>query len=224
MKIDDNYIAANEYSGFIRNKNFPCIGAKTAWAKNQVQCFVAGNMACPLDDEKILEYLYTYIDSYRKTGGIFHSVAIIFTGPVNISEAIFEKLLWQRLQAISNLDSVNYKYDKRVSSDTVSPDFSFSLKEEAFFIIGMHPGSSRPSRRFKYPALVFNPHEQFELMKTTNKYEMMKQSVRKRDMIFSGSVNPMLNDHGKKTEVLQYSGKNYSGPMQCPLKINHATS
>ena len=224
MKIDDNYIAANEYSEFIRDKNFPCIGAKTALAKNQVQCLVSGNMACPADDEKILEYLYSYIDSYRKTGGIFHSVAIIFTGPDNISEAIFEKLLWQRLQAISNLDSVNYKYDKRVSSDTASPDFSFSLKEEAFFIIGMHPRSSRPSRRFKYPALIFNPHEQFELMKATNKYEIMKQSVRKRDMIFSGSVNPMLNDHGKKTEVLQYSGKNYTSPLKCPLKINHASS
>jgi len=224
MKIDDNNIAAAELTEFISNKNFPCTGAKTALAKNQLKSMIAGNMACPADDKKILNFLYQYIDGYRKKGGIFHSAAIIFTGPEYVCEAIFEKMLWQRLQAIANLDSVNYSYDKRVSSDIDSPEFSFSLKEEAFFIIGMHPRSSRPSRRFKYPALVFNPHEQFEIMKAIGKYERMKKSVRRRDMAYSGSINPMLDDHGKKTEVLQYSGKNYGGPMQCPLKINHATN
>ena len=222
--MDDTNIAAIELTEFISNKNFPCTGAKTALAKNQLKCMIAGNMACPVDDTKIIDFLYHYIDSYRTAGGIFHSAAIIFTGPENICEAMFEKILWQRLQAISNLDSVNYRYDKRVSSNIDSPDFSFSLKEEAFFIIAMHPESSRPSRRFKYPVLIFNPHEQFEIMKATDKYERMKKSVRNRDIAYSGSINPMLNDHGKKTEILQYSGKNYDAPMQCPLKINHATN
>ena len=215
----ENIVA--EFIEFISNKIFPCIGAKTALAKNQVQCMVAGNMACPSHDKDILEYLYNFTIRYRSTGGNFHSAAILFTGPKNISEAIFETLLWQRLQAISDLDAVTYGYDKRVSADPASPDFSFSLKEEAFFIVGMHPSSSRMSRQFNYPALIFNPHSQFEAMKETNKYEMIKAAVRKKDIAFSGSVNPMLDDYGKSPETMQYSGKNYSLPFQCPLKINH---
>jgi len=217
---EDNIAA--QFIEFITNKDFPCIGAKAALAKDQVHCMVAGNMACPASDKDILDYLYNFTDSYRSKGDNFHSAAIIFTGPKNITEAVFETLLWQRLQALSDLDAANYRYDKRVSADPGSPHFSFSLKEEAFFIIGMNPSGSRASRQFAYPALIFNPHAQFEAMKETNKYEMMKQAVRKRDIAFSGSVNPMLSDHGKSPETMQYSGKNYDLPWKCPLKINHA--
>ncbi len=210
------------YFDFINDKSFPCIGAKAAMAKSQAHCMVAGNMACPADDESILNFLYDFTDYYRNAGNLFHSAAIIFEGPEEMSEAIFETLLWQRLQSISNLDAAHFRYDSRVSADTASADFSFSLKEEAFFILGLHPFSSRPSRRFAYPTLVFNPHAQFEEMKETNKYDMMKQVVRKKDLIFSGSVNPMLNDHGNSPETYQYSGKHYDSPLQCPLKINHA--
>ena len=210
------------YFDFINQKTFPCIGAKAAMARSQAHCMVAGNMACPADDAGILNFLYEFTDRYRNADNLFHSAAIIFEGPEEMSEAIFERLLWQRLQSISNLDAANFPYDSRVSANTDSADFSFSLKEEAYFILGMHPFSSRPSRRFAYPTLIFNPHAQFEEMKKNNKYEMMKQAVRKRDLIFSGSVNPMLNDHGNSPETYQYSGKNYFPPLQCPLKINHA--
>lgn len=223
MVNDDNGKIAAEFIEFISHKTFPCIGAKAALAKGQVQCMVTGNMACPASDKEILDYLYNFTESYRSTGGNFHSLAIIFSGPKNITETIFEKLLWKRLQALSDLDAANYGYDKRVSADPASSDFSFSLKEEAFFIIGMHPASSRASRRFAYPALIFNPHAQFQGMKETNKYEMIKEVVRKRDIAFSGSVNPMLDDYGRSPETMQYSGKNYDSTLQCPLKINHAT-
>lgn len=212
----------NEYVDFISNKNFPCIGAKASLAKNQAQCMVAGNMACPASDAAMIDFLYQFTDNYRNTGDLFHSAAIIFTGPQNITEAIFETLLWQRLQALTDLDAARFGYDKRVSANPASAEFSFSLKEEAYFILGLHPASSRASRQFKCPALIFNPHAQFEQMKTTNKYEMIKQAVRKRDLQFSGSVNPMLSDHGKSPEILQYSGKNYGSSFTCPLKIKHA--
>lgn len=139
-----------------------------------------------------------------------------------MTEAIFETLLWQRLQSLSDLDAAQYPYDDRVSSNPASPSFSFSLKEEAFFIIGMHPASSRQARRFQYPVLVFNPHAQFENLKDTFKYENMKQVIRKRDIAFSGSVNPMLNDHGRSSEIVQYSGTNYIAPIICPLNSQHA--
>ena len=76
--------------------------------------------------------------------------------------------------------------------------------------------------QFKYPALVFNPHAQFEKLRSTAKYEVMKNTVRKRDIALSGSVNPMLQDFGESSEVYQYSGRKYDADWQCPLKITHA--
>jgi len=180
---------------------------------------VAGNMACPKDDLVILQFLYNFVEDYRNSQMPFHSAAIIFNQPQMISEELFEELLWQRLQALIELDQKNYHYDKRVSDDPASPFFSFSLKEEAFFIIGLHSESSRLARQFKYPTLVFNPHSQFEKLRETNRYEQMQTVIRKRDIAYSGSVNPMLEDFGTASEVFQYSGRKYDAEWRCPLKI-----
>ena len=96
--------------------------------------------------------------------------------------------------------------------------------EEAFFVIGLHANSSRPSRQFRYPALVFNPHAEFEKLRTNNRYGKMKEVIRKRDISYSGSANPMLTDFGEASEVYQYSGRKYAEDWQCPLKIDHATT
>ena len=210
-----------EYFEYVKQKEFPCIGAKVALAKQQVKCMVADNMACPKDDEKILQFLYVFVEAYRNAKEMYHSAAIIFNQPAVDSEEIFDELLWKRVQSIANMDAQHYAYDKRVNADPLSPHFSFSICEEAFYVIGLHPASSRQSRRFKYATLVFNPHEQFERLRQSAKYEVMKQAVRKRDVALSGSVNPMLEDFGKSSEVYQYTGRKYDGSWQCPLKINH---
>ena len=221
INVDNCGDITGEFIRYIQSKDFPCVGAKAALAKDQLHHMVAGNMACPASDKDILAFLYDFVERYRAKGGNFHSAVVIFSGPTNITEAIFEELLWKRLQAISDMDAANYRYDVRVSADPTSPEFSFSIKEEAFFILGLHPSSSRESRRFIYPALIFNPHAQFESLKETNKYEMIKKVVRKKDIALSGSVNPMLSDYRESPETLQYSGKNYDVPWQCPLHINH---
>jgi uncharacterized protein len=222
MVNDSNTVIKNDFLDFIKNKSFPCIGAKTAMAKSQLSCMVAGHISCPTHDQEIVSFLYSFIDKYRLSENHFHSAAIIFTAPEEITEAYYECAMWQRLQAISNIDAKNFPFDKRVSSDVSSPLFSFSVKEEALFIVGMHAASSRDARRFKYSAIIFNPHAQFEALKQTNKYKSLQTSVRKRDLAFSGSINPMLNDHAISPEILQYSGKNYGNSFTCPLKINHA--
>ena len=209
------------FEGFIGEKGFPCTGAKAALGKEQVYSMVAGHMACPAHDKEILAFLYDFLQTYRESGTGFHSGVILFTSPVDSTEDIFEKLMWSRLQALANLDAENYSYDSRVSADPFDPAFSFSLMEEACFVIGLHPNSSRPARRFYTPALVFNPHAQFAEFRQTNKYSMMQQSVRKRDVQFSGSVNPMLTDFGTASEAMQYSGKFYADGLTCPLQFAH---
>lgn len=211
-----------DFKNFIENKSFPCVAARAALANNQINCMVAGHMACPKDDMEILNFIYSFVDKYRKSDEPFQSAAILFNAPEIFSEQEFDQLMWQRLQALSNLDAGNYGYDKRVAANPQSPDFSFSLKEEAFFIIGLHPASSRPTRQFQYPALVFNPHAQFETLRKKEQYGKMKSIIRKRDIAYSGSVNPMLEDFGTASEVYQYSGKKYDHQWICPLKLQHA--
>ena len=57
-------------------------------------------------------------------------------------------------------------------------------------------------------------------MKTGARYEKMKTIVRKRDIVYSGSVNPMLTDFGEASEVYQYSGRKYDSDWKCPLNFD----
>lgn len=213
-----------EFQQCINAETYPCVAARAAMSREHIPCLVADHMACPKDDQKILQFLYQFVDDFRKADTLLHSAAIIFKGPEKTTEETYDALLWQRLQALSGLDAANFHYDRRVSSDPSHANFSFSLGEEAFFIIGLHPASSRRARQFKYPAMVFNPHAQFEELRKTNRYEKMKNIVRQRDILYSGSVNPMLADFGKASEVYQYSGGQYDGQWTCPLKVTHAES
>lgn len=213
-----------EFYQFVNDESFPCVAARAAMARNHVPCFVAGHMACPKDDHSILEFLYTFIKNFRNFEKPLHSAAILFNSPQELTEKEFEGLLWQRLQSLSSMDALKFHYDQRVSADPSSPDFSFSLGGEAFFVIGMHPASPRRARRFRSPALVFNPHVQFEDMRRKNQYEKMKAIVRRRDIAYSGSLNPMLFDFGKTSEARQYSGHQHEKEWTCPLKISHGKS
>lgn len=220
MELSEQQII-KQYNEYLSNKNFACVAAQQAQLKKQVKCLVVDHMACAKDDYAILQFIYEFVDYYRNANSLFHSASVIFRSPEINSEEMFDTLLWQRLQSLSNLDSRNYNYDKRVDANPASENFSYSLKEEAFFIIGLHPTSSRLARRFKYPTIAFNPHSQFEKLRAENKYKKMQNIVRKRDLAFSGSVNPMLKDFGESSEVFQYSGSKYDKEWKCPLKINH---
>ena len=213
-----------QYLEHLKEKEFPCVAARAALSLDQVSCMVASHLACPKDDAAIVQFLYGFIAQYRASETHYHSAAIIFRGPQIPDEPMFDALLWQRLQALADLDAQQYAYDARVSADPASPNFSFSIGQEGFYIIGLHPHSSRKARQFPYPVLVFNPHAQFEELRAHAHYDRMKKTVRKRDVAYSGSVNPMLNDFGDASEAFQYSGRQYNADWQCPLKINHATT
>lgn len=213
---DKNII--EDFYSFIRNDFFPCIGAKGALARNNIRIMVVEHFNRHEEDKEILSFAYNFINDYRKANEGFHSLVFIFKEPVNIDENIFEDMMWRRLQSLKDLDAMKFAHDKRVSADPASPSFSFSLMEEAFFIIALQPFSSRMARRFSYPALVFNPHVQFEKLRRIGSYEKIKIINRKRDIKLSGSINPMLKDFGDVSEVFQYSGRQYNAQWKCPLK------
>jgi FPC/CPF motif-containing protein YcgG len=211
-----------EYFDFIAKKDFPCVAAKTALTWQQLDCLVVDHLACPKDDAEILNFIYGFVEKYRQSEKLYHSAAVIFRGPTQPNEALFEELFWQRLQSLANLDARQFGYDPRVVADPSSPEFSFSLKEEAFFVVGLHPGSGRAARQFKYPTLVFNPHAQFEQIRANGRYDSLRDTIRTRDVAYSGSVNPMLQNYGAASEVYQYTGKAYDNAWQCPFLSPHA--
>jgi uncharacterized protein len=215
--MESDELIVKEYKNFLNEKGFPCIGAKAALSRNNIQCIVLKHMGCPAHDAEALQFIYSFVDAYRSSKNSYHSAAVIFKGPVNITEDTFDQLLWQRLNALLSLDKRNFQHDPRVDSDPNSGKYSFSLKGEAFFIVGLHAASSRKARQFKYPALIFNPHAEFEKLRASNRFMKMREVVRKRDVAYSGSVNPMLDDYGNTSEVYQYSGKQYSSDWICPL-------
>jgi FPC/CPF motif-containing protein YcgG len=211
----------DEFLNYIGSKDFPCIAAKAALAENQILTFVADHLACPHDDKEILNFLQGFVDGYREAKKMYHTAAVIFKAPVTVSEEIFDELLWQRLQCISDLDATSSRWDERVSRDPASPDFSYSIHGEALYVVGMHANSSRLSRQFNYPTFVFNPHSQFERLRASHKYIPMRDAVRKRDIKLDGSINPMLADFGESSEAYQYSGRQYEKSWQCPFFANH---
>lgn len=212
---------ANELSRMIERSDYPCIGAKAVVAKQQLYTFTASDIRCPDNDQAIANFLYDFVDLFRMARPTLCSAAVIFENPEVLTEEDFELYLWKRLQALADLDASNYACDLRVSGDPTAANFSFSIKAEALYVIGLHPASSRKARQFSRSAIVFNPHVQFEWLRSRGKFDAMKQSVRQRDLAYAGTINPMLSDFGVTSEAIQYSGLQHENNWKCPFNARH---
>lgn len=164
---------------------------------------------------KILDDLRTYIEGYDFTTNDFNTFIAVFKGPSAMTEEQFEKVLWKQLQFLHELD--NRPWDADVSPDPEHDNFSFSLLGHAFYIIGLHPNSSRKARQAPYPAMVFNLHSQFEKLREMGVYHQVRDSIREKDLQFQGSINPMIEDFGKRSEARQYSGREIDDTWKCPF-------
>ena len=207
----------------IKDKSFPCVGAKSALARQQMQFLVVGDIRCPRDDQAVYQTLRDYARAYRTHPGPFQSFVVLFETADTLSEVQFEKALWSRIQALETLDArQGESYDSRVSADPRDPAFSLSFGGEAFFVVGLHPGASRPARQFDCPAMVFNAHDQFETLRVQERYETLRASIIGRDIALAGAANPMLARHGDVSEARQYSGRAVDEGWQCPYRRVHA--
>ena len=216
--------ASNEWlkSAFERHVSaatFPCVGAKAALAKGTLEILSARDIASAWDDLRIHERLRHFAQEYRDEPQLFRSLAVIFEVPSQLTELQFEKLLWTRVQSLSDKDVwLGQEYDASVSSDPGNPHFSLSFGGEAFFVVGLHPNASRPARQFPYPVMVFNLHDQFEMLRERGKYEGMREKIMMRDEALAGSRNPMLARHGESSEARQYSGRAVHSDWKCPFQ------
>ncbi|WP_063359798.1 guanitoxin biosynthesis heme-dependent pre-guanitoxin N-hydroxylase GntA [Aurantiacibacter luteus] len=207
------------FAEFIREPEFPCVGAKSALARETMRMIPCWSITSAWSDVLIHRELLDWAHSYRQNPGLFRSIAFVFSGPNDLDEIGFEKALWARIQSLADKDAwLGQPYDERVSADPGDPHFSLSFGGEAFFAIGLHPAASRPARRFRTPVIVFNLHDQFEQLRAANRYEKLRESILARDEAVAGSINPMLARHGTSSEALQYSGRRVGGDWQCPFQ------
>lgn len=209
---------SKSFQQFIQNAEFPCVGAKSALARDALSVLQVGKIDSATDDVEIHRALREFSEQLDHQSPIVRSFVVIFDGPADLDEEAFEKALWNRLQCLHNLDVVSGQaWHKAVDHDPQSPHFSLSIGGEPFFVIGLHPNASRPARRFEKPALVFNSHLQFEKLRADGRFDKMKEIIRKRDAALAGSINPMLNDHGEASEARQYSGRAVDPEWKCPF-------
>ena len=209
-----------DFAAFIRSDAFPCVGARSALALGGLVVIEAGDFTQGDHDAAIHAALVDFSShSNEETAGL-HSFACLFRHGAKLSEAEFEAALWARAQGLHDIDAASgAHWADGVSREPESPDFSFSLSGAAYFVVGLHPGASRAARRFCRPALIFNPHAQFERLRADGRYYQMQSIIREREVAQHGSINPMLSDFGSGREAAQYSGRHVGEGWTCPLRV-----
>lgn len=204
-----------DFKDFILEKDHPCIMAQTVFSMDQVVFHTYDGFGTKATANKILRDLKTYLSNYDFESNDFRTFIAAFKGPKEYSEKEFENKLWEQLQHLNETDDV--EWDKEVSSDPENPNFSFSLGGRAFYIVGMHPGSSRIARQSPVPAIAFNLHWQFEKLREMGSYYTVRDKIRERDTELQGGMNPMLEDFGERSEARQYSGRKVGEEWKCPF-------
>ena len=198
----------------ILDANFPCVAAK---ASVNTQCYAFGLYGELSSEESTLalaEDLSKFICDQDKMESNFTTFIATFE-TASLSEIDFESKLWQQLRALHASD--DQPYSKEVNADPEHAQFGFSFGGRAFFVIGLHPNSSRLARTFPFVTLVFNAHRQFQALRDAQRFERMQQVIRSRDVALQGSLNPNLADYGQITEARQYSGRAVESDWQAPF-------
>lgn len=216
----------DSFRALVTNPRFTCVAAKSAFNKNNYRFGVYdGELGTETITQALAADLERFVseqdEALRERG--FSTFVATFTGPPIASEGEWERLVWEQLQALHDLDAPYHAWDETVSADPDAADFAFSFAGRAFFVVGMHAASSRLTRRFAFPTLVFNAHFQFEELRVAGKYGRMQDTMRSRDTALQGDVNPNLANFGDASDARQYSGRRVEANWQCPFHAHLET-
>jgi FPC/CPF motif-containing protein YcgG len=213
-------IIEDEFRYYINDESFPCVGAKSSLAQSNMKFYFAQSISDSTYDDDLHGSLKKFGQNLNLDGVALQSYVVIFSDEQKFSEIEFERLLWRKLQSLHDIDiSKEIGWSKDCESLPQSPKFSMSIAGYSFFIIGTHSNSSRSARKFKYPAMVFNSHAQFEILRKNGKYEKLQKIIRQKELEINGSINPMVKNFGEGAEASQYSGRHVDDRWKCPIKI-----
>jgi uncharacterized protein len=213
---------ADEFAAFVNDERFPCLAGKGAVHRGDHTLRVYDVLGSSAATVELARDLAEFVHESPADGSGLRAFVAVFRESVAMDEGAFERGLWRQLQGLHALDDPHAGWDRGVSDDPADPRFSFSFGGRALFVVGMHPESSRMSRRFRWPTLVFNPRAQFERLRAEGKFERLRTLVRERDIALQGTLNPNLADFGERSEARQYSGRSTEPDWQCPFHRKNA--
>lgn len=196
----------------ILTPEFSCVAAKAAFNTDvyRLGCYAelgTNDTAVALGND-----LARFCEDQDELDSDFTTFIAIFQGPTGVDELAFETALWRQLRALHQQDDL--AYSDEVSPDPKNPHFGFSFAGRAFFVVGLHPNSTRLARSFTYPTLVFNAHQQFVKLREAGRWERLQKVIRDREIVLQGSLNPNLANFGEASEARQYSGRAVSQTWQ----------
>jgi uncharacterized protein len=206
------------FQEFVSRPEFPCLGARAAMNSHSCSVHAFEELGSALSTAALSAALCDFTESEAGLASEYATFAAIFERPRELDEIEFEQLFWRQLRALHQHDAAHFGWDPNARSDPADPHFSFSFAGRALYVIGMHANSSRDARRFPWPAMIFNPHGQFERLRADGKWKRMQETIRSRDLALQGSINPMLSDFGEQSEARQYSGRAVEEEWQAPFK------
>jgi len=209
-----------EFRAQILDARFSCVGARAAFNSGVYRMGVYGEMTDSGALAGLARDLFAFTQEQDALGSDFTTFVAGFAGPTVTSEEQFEAHLWTALQTLYDVDRLFNPPDAGVAEDPEAGDFGFSFAGRGFFVIGLHPASSRVARRFGWPTLVFNAHAQFDRLKADGRYSKLQGAIRAREMAWQGSLNPNLSDFGERSEARQYSGRAVEEDWQCPFHVH----
>ncbi|MDO9419745.1 MAG: guanitoxin biosynthesis heme-dependent pre-guanitoxin N-hydroxylase GntA [Herminiimonas sp.] len=207
----------DSFRSLVLNPQFSCVGAKSAIQQGGYRFGHYDELASTEATAGLARDLFRFLQEQPMLKGEFSTFVATFSNPIIHSEDQFEKLLWQQLQKLYEVDAPLHAWDSQVSDDPDNPHFAFSFATQSFFVVGLHPAASRYTRRFAWPTLVFNLHAQFEQLREEGRFERMQEVIRSRETALQGSLNENLTDYGSKSDARQYSGRPVSDDWQCPF-------
>jgi FPC/CPF motif-containing protein YcgG len=216
--FEERFVEADkEFRQFVQDPLFPCLGAKSLVRLDGYTLHVYAALGADAETMTIARDLEKFCGELTADDKGFKAFVAVFPDSPPDSEIEFERRLWQQLQLLHDADRTGKPWAAEASADVSDPHFSFSFGGKAYFVVGLNPVSSRIARRFRWPALVFNPHAQFTRLREEGRFDGLRSAIRARDTALQGELNPNLADFGEISEARQYSGRKAEADWTCPF-------
>jgi uncharacterized protein len=211
----------DQLRSLVMSQRFSCLGAKAALKAGQYWLGLYDEMASDRATRSLTADLQAFSEREMQRdpdNRTLRTFIATFTSPVCQDETSFESLVWRQLQALHDEDQSEHDWDPTVTADPSDPHFAFSVGGRAYFVVGLHAAASRWARRFAWPTLVFNPHEQFDRLRADGLFTRFRDQIRARDRALQHELNPMLSNFGDESEARQYAGRRVEDDWQCPFQ------
>lgn len=205
-----------EFRSFVEQPTFPCLAGKGLVRQRGYTLGVYDAIGSASATSRLADDLRSFAATKQLDGASLVAFVAVFRGRPPKTEEMFERSLWSQLQKLHDTDEAR-DWDSAVSSNPEDSNFGFSFSSHAFFVVGLHPGSSRIARRFPRAALVFNPHAQFDRLRQEGRFDRLRSAIRERDLALQEEPNASLADFGVRSEAQQYSGKAIDPDWRCPF-------